>query len=59
MRDEQAARKAADLHWLAEGFAYAKQIEAKASSSTGRPTRTSTTRTTRRTRTTSTPIPTT
>jgi hypothetical protein len=29
MRDEQAARKAANLHWLDEGFAYAKQIRAK------------------------------
>jgi hypothetical protein len=29
MRDEQAARKAANLHWLAEGFAYAKQTHAK------------------------------
>jgi hypothetical protein len=28
-RDEETARKAADLHWLAEGFAYAKQIGAK------------------------------
>lgn len=28
-RDEEIARKAADLHWLAEGFAYAKQIHAK------------------------------
>jgi hypothetical protein len=26
---EESARKAADLHWLAEGFAYAKQIGAK------------------------------
>ena len=29
MRDEQTARKAANLHWLAEGFAYAKQTHAK------------------------------
>jgi hypothetical protein len=29
MRDEQAARKAADLHWLDEGFRYAKQVDAK------------------------------
>jgi hypothetical protein len=28
-RDEEAARKAADLHWLDEGFAYAKQIGAR------------------------------
>jgi hypothetical protein len=28
-RDEETARKAADLHWLAEGFAYAKQVDAK------------------------------
>ena len=28
-RDEETARKAADLHWLGEGFAYAKQIHAK------------------------------
>jgi hypothetical protein len=28
-RDEQIARKAANLHWLAEGFAYAKQTHAK------------------------------
>jgi hypothetical protein len=28
-RDEQTARKAANLHWLSEGFAYAKQISAK------------------------------
>jgi hypothetical protein len=28
-RDEQAARKAADFHWLDEGFAYAKRIGAK------------------------------
>jgi hypothetical protein len=28
-RDEEIARKAADLHWLDEGFAYAKQIHAK------------------------------
>jgi hypothetical protein len=28
-RDEEVARKAADLHWLDEGFAYAKQIGAK------------------------------
>jgi len=28
-RDEEIARKAADLHWLGEGFAYAKQIGAK------------------------------
>ena len=28
-RDEETARKAADLHWLAEGFQYAKQIGAK------------------------------
>jgi hypothetical protein len=28
-RDEETARKAADLHWLDEGFAYAKQIGAK------------------------------
>jgi hypothetical protein len=28
-RDEETARKAADLHWLAEGFQYAKQIDAK------------------------------
>jgi hypothetical protein len=28
-RDEETARKAADLHWLQEGFAYAKQIGAK------------------------------
>jgi hypothetical protein len=28
-RDEEAARKAANLHWLEEGFAYAKQIGAK------------------------------
>jgi len=28
-RDEQAARKAADFHWLDEGFAYAKHIGAK------------------------------
>ena len=26
---EETARKAADLHWLAEGFAYAKQVGAK------------------------------
>jgi hypothetical protein len=29
MRDEETARKAADIHWLQEGFAYAKQIGAK------------------------------
>ena len=29
MRDEEIARKAANLHWLAEGFAYAKQVGAK------------------------------
>jgi hypothetical protein len=29
MRDEEVARKAANLHWLAEGFAYAKQVGAK------------------------------
>ena len=29
MRDEQTARKAANLHWLEEGFAYAKQVHAK------------------------------
>jgi hypothetical protein len=28
-RDEEIARKAADLHWLGEGFAYAKQVHAK------------------------------
>jgi hypothetical protein len=28
-RDEEVARKAADRHWLEEGFAYAKQIGAK------------------------------
>jgi hypothetical protein len=28
-RDEETARKAANLHWLAEGFDYAKQIGAK------------------------------
>jgi len=28
-RNEEIARKAADLHWLGEGFAYAKQIGAK------------------------------
>jgi hypothetical protein len=28
-RDEETARKAADLHWLDEGFAYAKQVGAK------------------------------
>ena len=28
-RAEEVARKAADLHWLEEGFAYAKQIAAK------------------------------
>jgi hypothetical protein len=28
-RDEETARKAADIHWLAEGFRYAKQIGAK------------------------------
>lgn len=28
-RDEEVARKAADLHWLDESFAYAKQIGAK------------------------------
>jgi hypothetical protein len=28
-RDEEVARKAADLHWLDEGFAYAKQTGAK------------------------------
>jgi hypothetical protein len=28
-RDEEIARKAADLHWLDEGFQYAKQIGAK------------------------------
>ena len=28
-RAEEIARKAADLHWLDEGFAYAKQIRAK------------------------------
>jgi len=28
-RDEQIARKAANLHWLSEGYAYAKQIHAK------------------------------
>ena len=28
-RDEEIARKAADIHWLQEGFAYAKQIGAK------------------------------
>jgi hypothetical protein len=28
-RDEEIARKAADLHWLDESFAYAKQIGAK------------------------------
>ncbi|MDP9261295.1 MAG: hypothetical protein M3O89_04925, partial [Actinomycetota bacterium] len=28
-RDEEIARKAADLHWLDEGFAYAKQVHAK------------------------------
>jgi hypothetical protein len=29
MRDEQAARKAANLHWLDEGFRYAKETHAK------------------------------
>ena len=28
-RDEETARKAADLHWLSEGFQYAKQVAAK------------------------------
>jgi hypothetical protein len=28
-RDEEIARKAADLHWLSESFAYAKQAGAK------------------------------
>jgi hypothetical protein len=28
-RDEETARKAADLHWLDEGFVYAKQVGAK------------------------------
>jgi len=28
-RDEEVARKAADLHWLTESFAYAKQVHAK------------------------------
>lgn len=28
-RDEETARKAANLHWLDEGFAYAKRIHAK------------------------------
>jgi hypothetical protein len=28
-RDEETARKAADLHWLDEGFQYAKQINAR------------------------------
>ena len=28
-RDEETARKAANLHWLSEGFVYAKQIGAK------------------------------
>jgi len=28
-RDEETARKAADIHWLQEGFAYAKDIHAK------------------------------
>jgi hypothetical protein len=28
-RDEETARKAADLHWLAEGFQYARRIGAK------------------------------
>ena len=28
-RDEEVARKAADLHWLGEGFAYAKRVGAK------------------------------
>ena len=28
-RDEETARKAANLHWLDEGFAYAKRIRAK------------------------------
>jgi hypothetical protein len=28
-RDEEVARKAADLHWLDEGFAYAKAVGAK------------------------------
>jgi hypothetical protein len=28
-RDEETARKAANMHWLAEGFAYAKSIRAK------------------------------
>jgi hypothetical protein len=28
-RDEEIARKAADLHWLDEGFQYAKQVGAK------------------------------
>jgi hypothetical protein len=28
-RDEQAARKAANFHWLDEGFAYAEQVRAK------------------------------
>jgi hypothetical protein len=28
-RDEETARKAADLHWLGEGYAYAKKIGAK------------------------------
>jgi len=28
-RDEQAARKAANFHWLDEGFAYAQQVGAK------------------------------
>lgn len=28
-REEEVARKAADLHWLDEGFAYAKQVGAK------------------------------
>jgi hypothetical protein len=29
MRAEEVARKAADLHWLAEGFAHAKKVGAK------------------------------
>jgi hypothetical protein len=28
-RDEETARKTADLHWLDEGYAYAKKIGAK------------------------------
>jgi hypothetical protein len=38
MRAEETARKAADLQWLHDGFAYAKQVVRKGSWSSSRPT---------------------